>query len=101
MDANRCVNAQNDKIPMLTHEVPLREVMFGVWCAISATKTTGRSRFTRFCLKRPENVDRFPNLHDTFQLNAISHRRSLAALVLFSRFAESDTTVTPSVTCLA
>ena len=42
---------QNNKIPVLTHEVPLREVMFGIWCFMSATKTTGRSRFMRFCSK--------------------------------------------------
>jgi hypothetical protein len=52
-----------------------------------------------FTLKRLENLDNFSNLHDIFRLNAISHRRSLAALVLCSRLPESDATVMPSVTC--
>jgi len=36
------------------------------------------------------------NLHDKFQFNVIWHRRSLVALVLHWRLAESDITVMPS-----
>jgi len=84
-----------------TQEVPLREVMFGVWCAMSATKTTGKSRFTRFCFKVTWKFRPLFEFTRYFAVYAISNRRSLVALVLISRLAENDVTVTPSVTRVA
>jgi hypothetical protein len=39
-------------------------------------------------------------VHDNFQFNTIWHTRSVAALTLCWRVAESDVPVTPSVTCM-
>jgi len=49
---------------------------------------------------RLENLHRFSNSRDNFRFNAIWHRRFLAALVLSWRPAQSDVTVTPSMTCI-
>ena len=86
---------------MLTHEMVLREIMFGVWCSMNATKTTWNSGFTRFYFKATWKFRSFFEFTRYFLFERVSHRRSLAAVVLCSRFAESDATVTPSVTCVA
>jgi len=52
-----------------------------------------------FALTRLEDLQHFSNLSDNFRFNAIWHRRSVA-LILCSRLAEIDVTVTPSVTCM-
>jgi len=49
-------------------------------------------------LMQLENFYHFSNLYDNFCLNAIWCRRSMAALVFCRRLAESDITVTLSVT---
>ena len=35
------VNFQNNRLHLPTHEVTLKDVKVGVWCAISATAVTG------------------------------------------------------------
>jgi hypothetical protein len=64
-------------------------------------RVEGRVVLRDFALTQLENLDRFSNLHDIIRLNAISHRRSPSALVLCWRLAESDATVTPSLTLVA
>jgi hypothetical protein len=39
------LNSQNNRFPLLIHEVPLHDVAVGVWCAISATTITGWIHF--------------------------------------------------------
>jgi len=63
----------------------------------------GRSRFMGYFLRdfgviRLENLKCFLNSCVNFQFNTIWHRRSAAALIFCTRLAESDITVTPSVT---
>jgi len=56
--------------------------------------------FTRnFAFTRLESLHHFSNLPHNVRFNAIWHRRSVAALIFCRRLAESDVTVTPSVTC--
>jgi hypothetical protein len=67
--------------------------------------STGRSHLTlflfhNFTLMQLENLNDFLNLRFIFQFNAIWYRRSMAALVMCWNLAESDVTVTPSVTCM-
>ena len=49
-----------------------------------------------FVLTRLENLHHLNN----FRLKAIRYRRSVAALALCRKLAESDVTLTPSVTCV-
>jgi len=49
---------------------------------------------------RFEYLHHFPNLCYNFRFNAIWHTRSVAALIFCRVLAESDVTVTPSVTCM-
>ena len=42
--------------PMLIHEMPLYDVMFGVWCAVSATRITGPTVF----MSKQIHVDMLP-----------------------------------------
>jgi hypothetical protein len=70
-------------------------------------RTTGEAGFILhdiflcdFTLMWHKNLHHFFNLRDYFWSNAIWHRRSMAALVLCWRLAESDVTVMLSVTCM-
>ena len=47
-----------------------------------------------------ENLDHFSNLRNNFRFNAIWRRRSMAVLIICRRLAESDVTITLSVTCM-
>jgi hypothetical protein len=65
---------------------------------------TGRSCFTQFlfvwfCSNMMWRFKTLRNLCDNFQWNVIWHIKSMSALIFCSRLAESDVTVTPSVTC--
>jgi hypothetical protein len=53
-----------------------------------------------FALILLENLQHFLNLCDNFWLNKIWNTQSVATLNFCGRLAESDVTVTPSVTCM-
>jgi hypothetical protein len=52
-----------------------------------------------FSVMHLENILYFSNFGSKFPFNMIWHTRSVAALVLCWRLAETGVTVTPSVTC--
>ena len=58
---------------------------------------TDRSLFVRFIFARLENLQNFSKLRDNFRFTAMWHTRSVVALVLCWRLAQSDVIVTPSV----
>ena len=67
--------------------------------------STGRSCFTWFlfvwfCFNVTWKFTTLQNLCDNFQFSVIWCIQSMAALIFCSRLAESDVTVTPSVTCM-